>query len=69
MRDWLVQTRKALGWSQYKAADEIGISQSYYAAIELGDRGKHMPGLLAKKIAQVMQFEQFGFDWTRFYGD
>ena len=67
MKDWLVQIRKSLGWSQDKAAHEIGISQSYYASIEIGTRGKHIPGALAKKIAEVMQFLAFGYDWTKFY--
>ena len=45
-------------------ADEAGISQSYYAAIELGTRGKPLAVPVAKNIAAVL-----GFPWTRFYDE
>ena len=43
-------------------ADAAGISQSYYAGIETGIRGKPLSVPVAKKIAAVL-----GFDWTQFY--
>nr|DAO88590.1 MAG TPA: helix-turn-helix domain protein [Caudoviricetes sp.] len=41
-----------------------GISQSYYASIETGNRGKPLNADVAKKIAEALHF-----DWTRFYED
>ena len=64
MRKWLSDLRDVQGISQYKAAELSGISQSYYAAIETGERGKPLNADIAKKIANVL-----GFDWTRFYED
>ena len=60
MRNWLVVLRNNKKLSQYKVAELADISQSYYAAIELGQRGA--PPHTAKKIAKVLEF-----DWTRFY--
>lgn len=64
MRTWLKEARNQKGISQKQAAKIIGISQSYYAALETGVRGKNIPGSLAKKIAQT-----FNFDWRLFYED
>lgn len=62
MRKWLAEIRAASGKSQQTVANESGISQSYYAGIELGIRGKPLAVPVAKKIAAVL-----GFDWIRFY--
>lgn len=64
MRKWLANIRAKAGKSQQEVADAAGISQSYYAGIELGVRGKPLAVPVAKKIAAVL-----GFDWTRFYDD
>lgn len=64
MRPWLVNIRVAAKMSQQRVADNAGISQSYYAAIETGQRGKPLAVPVAKKIAAVL-----GFDWTRFYDE
>lgn len=64
MRPWLADIRIAAGKSQQAVADEAGISQSYYAGIETGTRGKPLAVPVAKKIANVL-----GFSWTRFYED
>ena len=64
MREWLSSIRKSKGKSQYDVANEIDISQSYYAAIELGTRGNPLNVDVAKKIATNL-----GFDWQRFYDD
>lgn len=64
MRKWLADIRAASGKSQQTVASESGISQSYYAGIELGIRGKPLAVPVAKKIAAVL-----GFDWTRFYDE
>lgn len=62
MRTWLVDVRKAAKKTQQDIAGAAGISQPYYAGIELGIRGKPLSVPVAKKIAAVL-----GFDWTRFY--
>lgn len=62
MRPWLKEIRKEHGMSQYAAAKNSGISQSYYAAVEVGTR--NVPVATAKKIAGAL-----GFDWQRFYED
>ena len=62
MRDWLVKIRENQGRSQYEVAAKAGISQSFYSAIELGNRGNKLPVQTAKKIADVLNFE-----WDMFY--
>lgn len=62
MRTWLVDIRKAAKMSQQKVANAAGISQTYYAGIETGARGKPLGVPVAKAIAGVL-----GFDWTKFY--
>lgn len=64
MRTWLTDIRTASGKSQQEVADASGISQSYYAGIELGTRGKPLAVPVAKRIAAVL-----GFDWTKFYDE
>lgn len=62
MREWLVEIRKEKKMSQYQAAKAAGISQSYYAAIEIGERGNPLNVSTAKKIAAA-----FEFPWQKFY--
>lgn len=62
MRSWLADIRKGANKTQQNVASAAGISQAYYAGIELGIRGKPLSVPIAKKIAAVL-----GFDWTRFY--
>lgn len=64
MRTWLVDIRKAAKKSQQAVANEAGISQTYYAGIETGSRGKPVRVPIAKAIANVLDF-----DWTQFYED
>lgn len=64
MREWLVNIRKEAKKSQQAVAKGAGISQSYYASIETGSRGKPLAVPIAKAIGKVL-----GFDWTRFYED
>lgn len=64
MRHWLIEARNAVNLSQQAVADAVGISQSYYAGIETGARGKPLNVSVAKAIARVL-----GFDWTKFYED
>lgn len=60
MLNWLVEIRGER--SQYKVAEEIGIPQSTYGAIEVGNRRPSVE--MAKKIAGAL-----GFAWTRFFED
>ena len=64
MREWLVTIRKEAKMSQQIVADKAGISQSYYAGIEMGVRGKPLSVPVAKSIAEVL-----GFSWTKFYDE
>ena len=64
MRTWLVEIRKAARKSQQAVADAAGISQTYYAGIETGTRGKPLGVPVAKAIAGAL-----GFDWKKFYDE
>lgn len=64
MRTWLAEIRRSKGLSQQAVAAASDISQPYYAAIELGTRGKPLAVPIAKRIAGAL-----GFAWTRFYED
>lgn len=64
MRKWLADIRKERHMSQYAVADAAGISQSYYAAIEIGTRGNPLGVPVAKAIARVLDFP-----WERFYDE
>jgi len=59
-----VNIRKEAQKSQKAVASAAGISQSYYAGIETGARGKPLAVPVAQAIAKVL-----GFNWTRFYED
>mgnify|MGYP002546342996 CR=1 FL=1 len=48
MRKWLAEIRKERRMSQQETADAAGISQSYYASIEIGIRGKPLGVPVAK---------------------
>ncbi len=61
-RNWLAKIRSEKKLSQYIVAENAGISQSFYAAIETGSRGNKLPVQTARKIASVLEF-----DWRRFY--
>lgn len=62
MREWLIELREKSALSQEEVAAKAGISQSFYSAIELGNRGSKLPVQTAKKIAEVL-----GFEWDMFY--
>ena len=62
MRNVIPDTRKALGWSQQKLADELGVSRQTIISIE---RGKFDPSLpLAFRIARIFdqRIEDLFFD-------
>ena len=60
MRQWLREIRKSQRYSQREIAKISGISQTYYSAIETGDRGLNVE--TAMKIAKALDFP-----WVRFY--
>ncbi|MBC8537300.1 helix-turn-helix transcriptional regulator [Feifania hominis] len=60
MRKWLVELRG--NRSQQDVAKASGISQSFYASIEIGTRRPSVE--VAKRIANVL-----GFEWQQFYED
>ncbi|MEY8382321.1 helix-turn-helix transcriptional regulator [Christensenellaceae bacterium 44-20] len=62
MREWLIELREKSALSQEEVAAKAGISQSFYSAIELGNRGSKLPVQTAKKIAEVLDFK-----WDMFY--
>jgi putative transcriptional regulator len=60
MRHWLLQFRKAKGFTQKEVSELCGISRSYYADIEQGSA--NASGRAAKLIADVL-----GFDMALFF--
>lgn len=50
MRKWLFDSRKKLNLTQDQMASKLGLSQSYYAQIENGDR---QPVLLLTTAARI----------------
>lgn len=53
MRDWLKTARADKQLTMKQAADQIGISESYYFLIEQGERKKNLDLALVKKLADV----------------
>lgn len=62
MLNWFIAMRKSKNLTQVQLAKTVGISPSYVASIETGDR--KVPVWTAKKIAAAL-----GFDWQKFYED
>jgi transcriptional regulator with XRE-family HTH domain len=60
MRVWMREIRHCKGWSQKKAANESGLSPSFYADVERGFRNPSPQN--AQAIASAL-----GFDWTLFF--
>ena len=67
MREWLKDIREKAGYSTYKAAELSGISQSYYYAIEAGERGKRFKERTGK--AERADRKSTGADQFRFHSD
>ncbi|MFZ7119486.1 MAG: helix-turn-helix transcriptional regulator [Eubacteriaceae bacterium] len=59
-RKWLIRRRDKK--SQINIANEVGITQQAYSAIENGIRNPSVA--IAKKIAAILDF-----DWTKFFDD
>ena len=60
MREWLKDAREEAKLSQEEIGQIVGLKQSSYSMIEIGERRPSVE--TAKKIAEAL-----GFDWTRFY--
>ena len=54
MRDWLKAIRLSKGLSTYQVAELAGIGQSYYWAIEAGERGNPLKVPVAQAIARAL---------------
>lgn len=59
-RDWLIQIRKAKGFTRADVVKSTKITQQMYYYIENNQRNPSVE--LAQKIAEVLDF-----DWTMFY--
>lgn len=53
MRKWLIELRNNSGITQSMMAERLGLSQSYYAQIETGERQADMNLSTACKIADI----------------
>lgn len=60
MRNWMREVRKVKGYSQADVAGMAGVSPSFYADIERGERTPSTQK--AKSIGTAL-----GVDWTLFY--
>jgi transcriptional regulator with XRE-family HTH domain len=57
------EARERLGWSQQKAAAELGVSQSYLSMLETGDRP--LPANLRRKMVRTYKLPPTLFPVTR----
>ncbi len=55
MREWLRDLRNQKGLTMKNIAEKLGISESYYCAIENGERQKKMDMLLASGLSAILE--------------
>lgn len=55
MRTWLKKQREAKSLTMKEMGIRLGISESYYCAIENGDRQKNMDMVLASGFATIFE--------------
>lgn len=55
MREWLRVLRNNQGFTMKEMGKKLGISESYYCAIENGERQKRMDMLLASGLATIFE--------------
>ncbi len=67
MRSWFKNLRITENLSQNNVAIMSGVDVTTINKIELGERRPSVE--VAKKIAEVLNFKKYGFDWTKFYED
>ncbi len=53
MRGWLKKMRLEKGYTMKEMGQKLGISESYYCAIENGERQKRLDMMLASEFATV----------------
>lgn len=53
MREWLRDLRNQQGYTMKAVAEKLGISESYYCAIENGERQKRMDMVLASGLSVI----------------
>ena len=54
MREWLKKAREDSGLTMKTIADKLGVSESYYCAIENGTRQKKMDIVLASGLSAAL---------------
>lgn len=54
MREWLKDARTKAGLTMKEVGEKLGISESYYCAIEKGERQKKMDMLVASGLSAVL---------------
>ena len=54
MREWLKNLRTEKGFTMKEMGTKLGISESYYCAIENGERQKKMDIVLASGISSAL---------------
>ena len=54
MREWLKNLRTAKGLTMKEMGEKLGISESYYCAIENGERQKKMDIVLISGLSSVL---------------
>lgn len=67
MKQWLREIREKSKLTHKQIASNVGISRASYTNIESGHR-RPSPEV-AKKIAQFLNFEKSGLDWTKFFDE
>jgi DNA-binding XRE family transcriptional regulator len=65
LRNWLKNIRYELELTHAAIAKEVGVSRQYIGMIETGVATPHPD--TAKLISKALNFEKYGFDWTKFY--
>ena len=65
MREWFKSIRTLQNLTLKQIAQMSNLDVTMISKIENGDR---RPGVdIAKKLAEVMNFAKYGYDWTKFY--
>ena len=57
MREWLKTLRVENGYTMKAMGEKLGISESYYCAIENGERQKKMDMVLASGLAAIFEIQ------------
>lgn len=55
MREWLKDARTKAGLTMKDVGEKLGISESYYCAIEKGERQKKMDMMVASGLSMILR--------------